>query len=98
MMPARLQLIAKQEVLPYLVDEYGGNVQPIIAAAFWSQGGRLTSLEEWQDVVSNRESVLLDTLDVGLLTKTGDASFEEVQKLYKNINIFFSEDRGSSTG
>lgn len=48
-----LWTIAKNEALQYVLQEYGGQVFPIITAAFWSEGEYLTAGEPWNLVINH---------------------------------------------
>lgn len=63
-MPAHLRVIAQQETMWYLVDEYQGNKIPVVTTAFWSIGNVLTAAETWEEVTKHGAHVVrLETID-----------------------------------
>lgn len=52
-MPAPLRALADGETLQYLLQEFDGEVQPIITAAFWTEADDLVAAEPWEDVLTN---------------------------------------------
>jgi hypothetical protein len=46
--PMDLLRIAQREAFQYVCYDYEGKVQPIITAAFWSDGDRLVGAEPWE--------------------------------------------------
>jgi hypothetical protein len=56
--PDGLYALAEKEALQYVLDEYEGKTVPVITAAFWGEGDRLTAAEPWKDVVANGAHLL----------------------------------------
>ena len=56
--PGPLLAIAERETLQYQLFDFRGAVAPVITAAFWSQGERLTAAEPWSTVVVNGAHLL----------------------------------------
>ncbi len=56
--PANILDLAKKQTIQYLVDDYEGQTQPIITAAFWSDGDHLTASEPWEEVVKNGAHII----------------------------------------
>lgn len=50
--------LATNEALQYVLEDYKGNIVPIITTAFWSDGEFLTSAEPWHEVVENGAKIL----------------------------------------
>lgn len=63
--PENLLVLANQEALQYVLQEYKGITMPIITAAFWSEDDYLTAAKPWQEVFANGAHLvriqLLDT-------------------------------------
>jgi hypothetical protein len=75
-MPASLRALAERETLQYLLQEYKGTTQPVITAAFWSEGESVVAAEQWDQVLSNGAHL-------AKLQLLGAAALGEWQKLYK---------------
>jgi len=56
--PAEIRALAQDQALSYVLEEHEGIVQPIITAAFWGEGERLTAAEPWPDVVTHGAHVV----------------------------------------
>ena len=57
-MPSKLHEIADTEVLPFLLQDYKGIVQPIITAAFWCSGASLTAAMPWSEIWAHGAQIL----------------------------------------
>lgn len=63
--PAYLWNIAKKEALQYVLQEYNGQVLPVVTAVFWSKGEYLTAAEPWDRVFGHgAHLVKLQLLDI----------------------------------
>jgi hypothetical protein len=51
--PHDLLALAHERTVSFMVQEYQGASVPLITAAFWSEGERLTASEPWPDVVEH---------------------------------------------
>jgi hypothetical protein len=56
--PADVLTLARNEALQYLFDDWQGEPQPVITAAFWSEGSMLTAMEPWTAVVEHGAHLL----------------------------------------
>src|SRR5579875_2729648 len=62
--PADLLALLEGQVLPFMVMEYRNRQTPVLTAALWGEGDRLTSNEAWADVFANGAFILdLEVLD-----------------------------------
>ncbi|MDG3132527.1 hypothetical protein MKL26_05765 [Streptococcus suis] len=67
--PDKIFKLAKEEALQYLLDETDGVVLPVITACFWSNGNKLESNDNWNDIFSNGGDILIPQLsafEIGL--------------------------------
>ena len=48
--PAEVMVLARNEALQYVLDEYEGKVSPVITAAFWGNASTLNAAEPWAEV------------------------------------------------
>jgi hypothetical protein len=56
--PSDLLILAENEALQYVIDEYNGVNAPIITSAFWSNNEYMTSSESWMTVVEHGAHIL----------------------------------------
>ncbi|HLL02562.1 MAG TPA: hypothetical protein VK539_18415 [Myxococcaceae bacterium] len=57
-MPSEHRRLAEGETFQYLLQEYQGKTVPIVTAAFWNEGPRLTAAEPWRLVYENGAHLL----------------------------------------
>jgi hypothetical protein len=56
--PEAVVALAREEALQYLFDTYQGVDQPVVTAAFWSEGATLRAIEPWPAVVEHGAHLL----------------------------------------
>ena len=56
--PEAAVALAREEALQYLFDTYRGVDQPVVTAAFWSEGATLRAIEPWPAVVEHGAHLL----------------------------------------
>jgi hypothetical protein len=56
--PAEVLMLARNEALQYLFDDWQGGAEPVITAAFWSEGPMLTATEPWTAVLEHGAHLL----------------------------------------
>jgi hypothetical protein len=80
--PAAVVALAQAKPLRYLMDELQGVLQPIVTAAFWSEGELLAAAEPWPQVVEHGAHVLRIELlepDAALPEWENEFGFSEAQ-------------------
>jgi hypothetical protein len=60
--PKELLLVAEEETLQYLIQEYRDNQMPIITTAFWSENDYLFAAESWKEVFKNGAHLIQNQL------------------------------------
>lgn len=57
-MPDDLMLLARNDTMEYMLQEYQGENVPVITAALWSKGDELVAIEPWKNVSDNGGHIL----------------------------------------
>ena len=101
-MPEDLRTLANQEALQYTLDTYHGKVQPIITAAFWSEGENnpgqiLEAAENWPQVEANGAHLIYrELLDVAEAAGEWQEYFEFSDKQVALLKFLFDKKAANS--
>ncbi len=61
-MPEDILRIAESEALQYVLVDSGGEIKPVITAAFWGTWEELTGCQRWSDILENGGYILENQL------------------------------------